>query len=49
VPYEISLPPPALVRTWPGSNGSIMLCCAAMRRIHLSLFIDICSRFSCEG
>src|SRR5881396_2262692 len=26
-------------RTWPGSNGSIMPCCSAMRRIHLSLLM----------
>src|SRR5690625_2385073 len=33
---------PALVsRTCPGSNGSIMPCCSAMRLIHLSDFMDI--------
>jgi hypothetical protein len=29
------------LRTWPGSNGSIMPCCSAMRRIHLSLLMLI--------
>ena len=32
---------PSRSRTWPGSNGSIMPCCSAMRRIHLSLLMLI--------
>ena len=31
--------PSAACRTWPGSNGSIMPCCSAMRRIHRSLLM----------
>src|SRR4051812_41521255 len=30
---------PSTERTWPGSNGSIMPCASAMRRIHLSLLM----------
>src|SRR5690242_6619524 len=30
---------PSTERTWPGSNGSIMRCSCAMRRIHLSLLM----------
>jgi hypothetical protein len=33
--------PAAVCRTWSGSNGLIMPCSAAMRRIHLSDLIDI--------
>src|SRR6185312_5149122 len=30
---------PSCSRIWPGSNGSIMPVCSAMRRIHLSLLM----------
>src|SRR5574337_217288 len=32
---------PSRSRIWPGSNGSIMPCCSAMRRIHRSLLMLI--------